>query len=713
MHPETPSEIAAVVLLDIAVIVVIARAMGLLFRRIGQPAVVAEIIAALILGPSLLGTLPGNPTDAIFPDVVRPHLAVIAALGLAIFMFIVGLELDLGLIRGKGRVAATISLSSIVLPFAMGATLAVWLHDAHDANGVELLPFALFIGAAMSVTAFPVLARILSERGIQRTRVGALALACAAVDDVLAWTMLAGVLAIVNASGADDLLLMLAESLAFVAVMFLVVKPQLQKLVVWRDASGRLTPNIFSIVLVGVLVCSFITDEIGIHAIFGAFLFGAIMPREGAAQLTHEILERVEQLTVLVLLPVFFIITGLQVDITDLGGSGLVELAAVLAVACLGKFLGAALAARACRIPTRRAAAVGILMNARGLTELVILSVGRSAGVLDDRLFTIMVLMAVITTVMTEPLLRLVYPDDVVAREVAQAERDALGVDAGYRVVAAVKGGDADADDTVDVAAALVAGETGGQLVISHLHSAGSTTEVGSGLTSQLAAVAASFESMQALSARAGRDDVAVVVRSQFSHDVVADLAAQVDAVSADVVVVDHSDPSRTESLLAASSATVVVVVPGPRDDPADRGSAALLEGSVRLVVVVGSGDDGTAAVEQTARMAAARSLPMDLLARDGRREARRADAVASRLAAGGIITGRLTSLELLPLAGTLPVVGWSDWRRDDDLRALLRSRPVVVVRSAAGDATERLTTWLADRDTPVRAGTPQPGEQV
>ena len=274
-------------------------------------------------------------------------------------MFIVGLELDLGLIEGKGRIAATISVCSVALPFALGAALAVWLHDAHDVAAgepVDVLPFALFIGSAMSVTAFPVLARLLTERGMSRIPTGALALACAAVDDVLAWTMLAVVLAVVQSTGPRDTVVMVAEAVAFVGVMFWFVKPRLRSLVRHREAAGRLTPDIFAIVLIGVLLASFITSEIHIHAIFGAFLFGAIMPREGAAQLSHEILERVEQLTVLVLLPVFFIVTGLNVDVTGLGKRGLVELAAVLVVACAGKFLGATLAARAVEVPARRAA---------------------------------------------------------------------------------------------------------------------------------------------------------------------------------------------------------------------------------------------------------------------------------------------------------------------------------------------------------------------
>ena len=545
MEPRPLDEIAASVVLAITVIVVVARLMGLLLRRVKQPAVVAEILAGVVLGPSLLGLLPGELTLRLFPLDIRPFLTVIAVLGLIIFMFIVGLELNLELVRGKGRVAVTVSTCSVVLPFALGSALALWLYDAHSegATGepVQLLPFVLFMGAAMSVTAFPVLARILTERRMQHTPTGVLALACAAVDDVLAWIMLAVVLAVIRSSGVTDLLIMVAESIAFVVLMFGVVRPRLRVLVTYRQAAGRLTPDVFAIVLVGVLLCSYVTDWIGIHAIFGAFIFGAVMPREGAEVLSNEILERIEQITVLLLLPVFFIATGLNVDIRGLGARGMLELVVVLLVASIGKFFGAAGAARLSGIHLRRASAIGVLMNTRGLTELVILNIGFAAGVLDRRLFTVMVLMALITTVITEPLLRVIYPQRLVDREIAHAERAALGLSADFRVVAAV--GETGAETTVDLAVTLLGDEPSSQVVISQLTPSVQGVEVGAGLGAELAAIAASFEGTQDLARRAESRQATAVVRSQFSDDVVHDLRELVSAADADVLVLGRRRP--------------------------------------------------------------------------------------------------------------------------------------------------------------------------
>jgi Kef-type K+ transport system membrane component KefB len=422
----TPDEVAAFVFLDIAVIVVVARLMAALFRKVGQPAVVGEIVAGVLLGPTLLGVLPGHLPSRLFPvDQVRPGLNVVAQLGLIIFMFIVGLELDTKLIHGKQRVAAVISVSSVAVPFMLGLLLASGLYSSHRGIGVhtvQFLPFALFIGASMSVTAFPVLARILVERGMYRTSTGVLALACAAVDDILAWSMLAVVLAVVKSSGPWGLPVILAESLAFVLFMFIVVKPQLAGLTRWYEQAGRLTPNMLAVVVAGFLVSAFVTSTIGIHSIFGAFLFGTILPRSDGTGLSCEILERLEPVSVRLLLPVFFVVTGLNVDVRNLGADAFTQLPLILLVACAGKFLSATAAARLQGLPLRQGAVLGTLMNTRGLTELVILNVGHDVGVLDTRLFTMLVLMAIITTFITEPVLRGLAPDRSVQRENADAK---------------------------------------------------------------------------------------------------------------------------------------------------------------------------------------------------------------------------------------------------------------------------------------------------
>ncbi len=619
----TPDEVAALVFLDIAVIVVVARLAGMLFQRLRQPAVIGEILAGIALGPSLLGQLPGSLGTETFPLDVRPYLRVVAQLGLIIFMFIVGLELDVSLIRGKERAAATISLSSVVLPFGLGALLALWLHDHHHVvagKEVKLLPFALFIGASMSVTAFPVLARILTERGMHRTEIGALTLACAAVDDILAWSMLAVVLAVVRSSGSLDLPRILVETIGFVGLMFWVVKPQLRRLVPAYERAGRLTPNVLAVVVVGFLVSAFVTDHIGIHAIFGAFVFGVVMPREASRALFAEILDKLEQVSVLLLLPVFFISTGFNVDVTGLGGEGVGELGAVLAVACAGKFFGASAAARALGYRSRKAAAVGVLMNTRGLTELVILNVGLAAGVLDPKLFTILVLMAVFTTVITEPLLRLVYPDKLLARDVAEAERAALGLVDAYRVVAVVE--PEGSEDLVDTGAALLGLEEPSELLLTRFERAGPRHEVGAGLLGQLAGIAAGFDALQDLVRRARALGVQAQVRSQSSDEPSRDLLAQAEAVEADVLLLHPDDPSAA-AVLAGADCTVVL------------GRGAPEGGSV--CVLPGPGDDGLAAIEQGLRMALRCRSPLVLVPSGDRRNDRRAEELAARLGRAGL----------------------------------------------------------------------------
>lgn len=645
------------VFLAIAVVVVVARLIGALFTKIRQPPVVGEILAGILLGPSLLGAFPGNPTDALFPLEIRPTLSVIAQLGLVFFMFIVGLELDTGLIRGKERIAAVVSVSSVLLPFAMGIGLAVYLHSDHSVIGgeeVDVLPFALFIGASMSVTAFPVLARILTDRGMYRTAVGALALACAAVDDILAWSLLAVVLAVVSSGSALDLPLILVESLAFVAVMFLVVRPLLARLAARYREVGRLTPILLSTIVVGILVSSYITAEIGIHEIFGAFVFGVVMPREDTRALFHEILEKLEPISALILLPVFFIITGLNVDVRGLGAGSLGPLLLILAVACLGKFLGASLAARAQGVPGPQARAIGVLMNTRGLTELVILNIGLEFGVLDDELFTMLVIMAVLTTIITEPALRLFYPDRVLERDIAEAERALSGIVDAHRVVVLVD----DLDDgaanrrMVDLAIELADGEDPAEVVLANLLPPRRKAELlGAGLTDELFDMATSLEVLHQLEGRATDRGVPASTRSQYVDDPALTLRGLGLALGVDLVLVRRAavEDGRVDldKLTHDHPFPVAVVALGAQPAPGDE------------VRVVGLDDDQPAAGEVALRLAHAGRRPLVLVDAGGRRrrrasltpridgvpvdvrvevaEGERADAVAAR-AAGALV---------------------------------------------------------------------------
>ncbi len=589
--------------------------------------VVGEILAGIVLGPSVLGAFPGDLPARIFPMDVRPVLNVLAQLGLIIFMFIVGLELDVSLIRGKERIAAVISLASIALPFSLGILLAATLHQTHQgpANADRFLPFALFIGASMSITAFPVLARILTERRMYRTEIGALTLACAAVDDILAWSLLAVVLAIVKSTGILDLPRILVESLLFVAFMFLVVKPRLELLARRYRELGRLTPDILAVILIGILVSAYVTSEIGIHSIFGAFVFGVIMPRKETAAFFHEILERLEQVSVLLLLPVFFIITGLGVDVRGLGRDALTQLPLILLVAVAGKLIGASVAARAQGLSARKSGAIGILMNTRGLTELVILNVGKEFEILDDRLFTMLVVMAVVTTIMTEPALRLVYPDRILDRDIAEAERAAMGLVDAYRVVVAV--GDPNRSETlVDAAVDILGDEDPSELLLTRFSRAPGALEVGAGISAQLADVAAVLDQMKALAGRAEARGAKCVIRAQFSDDIAHDLMAQVTAVEGDVLllpadlemVADQERAKVMERLLADAPVTVAVLV-----DSRDQGFPA--GPGTPVTVVTGDDAHATAALELGIRVARSRHAPVAVVAGDaGKRSSRR-----------------------------------------------------------------------------------------
>ncbi|MFF9672427.1 cation:proton antiporter [Streptomyces eurythermus] len=401
---------------DLALIIVLARILGAVAQRFSQPAVIGEVLAGILLGPTFLGH---SVPDFLFPPGIRPMLTALADVGMAVFMFIVGLELDRKILRGTGRLAVTVAVSCILLPFGLGTLLALMLADDH-AQG-HRLGFVLFMGTAMSVTAFPVLARILTDRKMQHTPIGGLALACAAIGDVLAWCMLAAVVALVSGGGGDQWLLLLL--VPYAGLMVWVVRPLLRRLV--AAGGSRLTPAVLTVVLAGLLVSGAVTERIGLHFIFGAFLFGVVMPKESTERLRADIIDRIGDVSGQLLQPVFFIIVGLKVDLSDLGGSGWLDFVFILLVAVTGKFVGAFLSARAFRVTARQSAVLATLMNTRGLTELIILTAGLQLGVLDERLYSLMVVMAVVTTAMAGPLLAALRPRALADQDPVIPVRDA------------------------------------------------------------------------------------------------------------------------------------------------------------------------------------------------------------------------------------------------------------------------------------------------
>jgi Kef-type K+ transport system membrane component KefB len=398
------------VLLGLATVIAAARIVGALFQRIGQPAVVGETVAGILLGPSALGYFAPELSRILLPPDAIGFFSLISQVGVIFFMFLVGVQLDSSHLRGQGDAAIAISHASIVVPFTLGAALSLALYSSYGVNGVPFTAFALFLGVAMSITAFPVLARILSERRLQRTPLGSLALTVAAADDVTAWFLLAFVVGVVRAK-LDSVVWTVGLTAVYIAAMLLVVAPLVRRVLVSRSESADASRSTIAVAMVSLLLSALTSELIGIHAIFGAFLMGVIIP--AGSSLARQLTARLEDITVIVFLPVFFAFTGLRTKI------GLLESAdqwlvcgAIVLVATVGKFGGTLIGSRLARVPWRQSVKLGVLMNTRGLMELIVLNVALDLGILSSLLFTMMVVMAVTTTFMTTPWLALLTAKD-------------------------------------------------------------------------------------------------------------------------------------------------------------------------------------------------------------------------------------------------------------------------------------------------------------
>lgn len=407
--PRTPhSNVLAHVLLALAAITLLARIIGGVFKRfLGQPAVIGEIVAGILLGPSMLGAISPAAQEFLLPTAAAPFLGILSKVGVVLFMFLVGLELDMQKIRNSTHATIAISHASILVPFLLGTTLALGIYRSYSTSDVSFTAFSLFLGVSLSVTAFPVLARILIDRGVQNSRLGTLALACAAVDDVTAWTLLAVVTAIASAEVAGA-----AWTIGFLVVyivaMFLVVKPLTARFVIHEQRrQGPLSHTALAIVFVGLLLSAVATEAIGIHALFGAFLLGAILPHDG--RLADGLRARLEDVVLVLFLPAFFAFTGMRTQIGLLDDAqDWTVCALIVLVATVGKLGGTLAAARLCGLGWRPSVALGVLMNTRGLMELIVLNVGLDLGVITPKVFTMLVIMALVTTFATTPILDLV-----------------------------------------------------------------------------------------------------------------------------------------------------------------------------------------------------------------------------------------------------------------------------------------------------------------
>jgi len=392
-------------LLALAVIIVTARLAGLLFGLIGQPTVIGEVCGGIMLGPSLLGQIAPDLYAQLLPVSVAGFLGIYAQLGVILYLFLVGLELDLGVMRKSGHAALAISHASIILPFLLGSGLALMLYPVLSTNDVPFTVFALFVGVSLSVTAFPVLARILTDLRMSRSQMGAIALTCAAIDDVTAWCLLALVVSIAQ-SHALDAIRTVVLTLAFVAVVLLVVAPIVRRLTPRMDRSENLTRTGLSIVLTAMLASAMTTEYIGIHGFFGAFLLGAIIPH--GSRIAGELNRRLDDFVAVLFLPAFFAYTGMRTQIGLVSGlENWLICGAIILIACVGKFGGTLIASRLSGVSWRDSAALGVLMNTRGLVELIVLNMGLDLGVISPKLFTMLVIMALVTTFLTTPILQL------------------------------------------------------------------------------------------------------------------------------------------------------------------------------------------------------------------------------------------------------------------------------------------------------------------
>nr|EJC8062339.1 cation:proton antiporter [Elizabethkingia anophelis] len=390
----------ALLLIQIVTIILVARLFGWICMKMKQPSVIGEMIAGIALGPSLLGLYFPEFSAFLFPKESLGNLQFLSQIGLIFFMYIVGMELDLSVLRKKAHDAVVISHASIIIPFALGIGLSYFIYKEFAPDGVQFSSFALFIAIAMSITAFPVLARIVQERNLQKTKLGTIVITCAAADDITAWCILAAVIAIVKAGSFASSIYVIIMAIAYVFLMIKVVRPFLKRIADLQTGKGIMSKSVVAIFFLILIISAYATEVIGIHALFGAFMAGAIMPEN--TKFRNIFIEKVEDVALVVLLPLFFVFTGLRTEIGLLNHGHLWMTAGlIILVAVIGKFIGSALTAKFLRIGWKDSLTIGALMNTRGLMELIVLNIGYDLGVLSPEIFAMMVIMALFTTFMT------------------------------------------------------------------------------------------------------------------------------------------------------------------------------------------------------------------------------------------------------------------------------------------------------------------------
>jgi Kef-type K+ transport system membrane component KefB len=662
------NKLVGVFFLAVAIVLVVARLFGILAVRLGQPRVMGEVIAGIVLGPSVFGAISKNLEATLFPTDVLPALGFAANLGLIFYMFLVGLEVDWGQLKGKVGHAAVISNASVVVPMLLGIAIALPLYKLIGPNK-KFVAFALFMGVAMSITAFPVLARILAERRMLKRPVGSLAIACAAIDDVTAWFLIALATTIAVSGSFGDVIKTIAEAVAFTLVMALVVRRVLARMATAFDEVGRIPNGWFGAIIIGVLLAAYLTETINIAFIFGGFVMGMIMPRH--ARLTEEVTRRIEDFVVTLLLPVFFVYTGLR---TNIGLLDRPELA---------------IAARVAGFDWRASAVIGTLMNTRGLTELIVLNLALSAGAISSALFAALVLMAIITTLMAGPLLKLLDPrnefgakvEDEFAEAARAASREHPELKVPGRSILVAPQTDAAMAQLVALAKPLARSEPVRELIIARpvQPSRGAGAGVRGGLQAENLQLERTSTAINRVRTELAEEGVAARGVAFSTVSLGSDLAEIVEREPIDLVLIEgrrrligEGVPLGEVSVLLEKAPCDVAVLVAKENVPIELGPDRT------VLVPFGGAEHDWAALELGSWLAAGTGAPLRLLGAAGQSD--EGKSVTRMLADAGLLVQQATGIATEPLvvagghdgivaaagnAGLL-VIGLSErWRRE------------------------------------------------
>src|SRR3954469_18711677 len=623
---ESFGNLVAAFFLAAAIVMVVARLFGIVATRIGQPRVMGEVVAGICLGPSLLGWISPDLQAAIFPSDILPAFGVAANLGLIFYMFLVGLEIDLSKLKGRIPQAAAISNASVALPMLLGLAIALPLYKVL-APDKKFVAFALFMGVSMSITAFPVLARILVERRMLKRPVGALTLACAAIDDVTAWFLIALATAVAVAGTFGDVALTIAEAMLFCAVMAMLVRPLLGRVSTAFDAGGgQVHGGWVWAIFAGILLSAYATEEIGIALIFGGFVMGMVMPRN--AGLTENVTRRIEDFVVILLLPMFFAYTGLKTNIGLLDRSELWWITlALIAIAITGKLFGAYIAARVSGFNNRSSLVIGTLMNTRGLTELIVLNLALEKGVISDALYASLIIMALVTTFMAGPPLNRLDPENRFGAPIEdeledarkQSAADLPWIQVPERSILVAPRSDEALEQLLAVAMPLARSEPPRELILARLLEPTRARSARGGLQSESAALQQTMELLNDARGKVALEAIAARSVAFTSPNPGRDLARLAEREDVDLVLIDGHRPLVGEPVPLGDARAVLA------DAPCDVAVLVAREGAViapgpesPIFVPFGGAEHDWSALELGAWIAASTKAPLRLLGAAG-----------------------------------------------------------------------------------------------